>query len=124
MRPPLAPIVLHASSSASRPRAQITTAAPSAASSSATARPRPLLPAATSATRFEMPKSTLFPQVIVGFVQPVLTRRAENVDVERVFQRHGLVPHHRRQVQNFTSAKDDFLRLVFTDPEMQRAFQD
>ena len=32
------------SSSASRPRAQITTAAPSAASSSATARPRPLLP--------------------------------------------------------------------------------
>ena len=50
-----------ASSSAAVSRAHIISAAPSAASSAATARPRPLLDAATRATLFSSPKFTDLP---------------------------------------------------------------
>src|ERR1043165_8023931 len=109
-------------------RAQRISDAPSAASSSATARPSPRLAATTSATLFLRPRSigsNLFlPEIVVRLVEPVLSWRAEDVDVERVGECFRFVLHVRRDVQDFAGEHVHDLRLVFTDPEAQAAFED
>src|SRR6185437_11839931 len=118
-------ITLRALSSVSAPRAQRISLAPSLASSSAIARPRPRLAAATSATLPRMPRfMTLFPQVRVRFVQPVLARRVEDIDVERILERLRLVRYVGRDVQHLAGADEHFLRFVLADPELEHSFED
>src|SRR5438270_4316252 len=108
----------------SSPRAHMTRFVPSAASSSATARPSPLLLAATNATFPRIPRSILSSQVIVFLVEPVLSRRAEDVDVECLFERFCVVRHIRRNMKDLASCYRYFLLAIFADPELQRAFED
>src|ERR1041385_8408930 len=115
--------------SAASPRAVSTSEAPSAASSSATARPNPRLDAASSATFPRNPSSMpappsllptsyfLSPEIIVRLVQPVLPRRREDVHVERVLQRLGLVRHVARQVEHLAAVHVHDLPLVVAEPE-------
>src|ERR1051326_3051259 len=63
-------------------------------------------------------------EIVVGFVEPVLSWRAEDVDVERVFERLRFVLHVWRDVQHFAGEHVDDLRLIFADPETQSAFED
>src|SRR5690606_38664188 len=103
----------------------MTSAQPSAASSSATARPSPRLEPPTRATFPPSPRSMLAAvEVGVRVVQPVLARRVEDVHVERVLQRLRLVPHVRRDVQHLTAPHDDPFPAVLADAEAQRALQD
>src|SRR6185369_5543670 len=102
-------------------RAHNTNPAPSAASSSATARPRPLLDPAMRAILslspksighisdwlyvvFQILKAASLAKIIIRLIQPVLPRRAKNVNVYRILERLGLVFHERRDVQYFTGA--------------------
>src|SRR5689334_18550378 len=100
------------------------TSAPSAASSSAIARPSPLLAAVTIATLPPSPRFMLASQVGVALVEPVLSRRTEDVDVECILQRLRLVRHIGWDVQHLAGADDDFLLLIFADPESQCTFED
>ena len=50
-------------------------------------------------------------RVAVGLVQPVLARRTEDVHVERVLERFGLVRHVRRNVQHLAGAHDRLSRV-------------
>src|SRR5438445_5072175 len=96
--------------------------APSLASSMATARPNPLLAAATTATLFFRPRSTLLPsQVSVRFIQPVLTRRTEDIHIQRVFNCNGGMHDVRWNVHDFAFLQKDFPAV---DREFQRAFDD
>jgi hypothetical protein len=61
---------------------------------------------------------------VVGAVEPVLARRVEHIDVERVLESFGLVRHVGRDDQHLACAHDDLLGLVFADPELQRALED
>src|SRR5712664_2871977 len=63
-------------------------------------------------------------QVSVGFFEPVLARRIENVDVERILERVGLVGHVARQMEHLARAHHDLLRAIVPDEELQRTFQD
>src|SRR6185295_6179104 len=60
-------------------------------------------------------------EIVVGVIEPVLTNRAEDVELERIFQRLGLVLDPRRDVQHLALADDDFLA---GDQELQRALQE
>src|SRR6266513_213548 len=108
----------------SSPRAQTTRFAPSAASSSAMARPSPLLLADTSATLPRRPRSKSAPQVIIFLVQPILPRWTEDIDIESLFERFGLVRNVRGDVQYFSSLDGDLLGSVFANPEFERALED
>ena len=92
------------------------------------ARPSPRLDAATSATFPRMPRSiaTSSPvlEVAVGVIEPVLANGAEDVDVERVLERLGLVRHVGRNVEYLSRADDDFLLAIDADPELERALDD
>src|SRR6185503_2248988 len=123
--PVLSAIVAATSANVCCSRAQITSDAPSAANSSATARPSPRLPAAIRAVLFFSPRSTLLlPQIIVRLVEPVQSWWTEDVDVESVLERFRFVLDHRRNVQHFTRHHVDHLRLVFANPESQAALED
>src|SRR5688500_13117647 len=116
-------------SSSSSPRAQITSDAPSADSSSAIARPSPRLAAVTRATRPRRPRSMrLLPrclaQIAVGLVEPVLPRRAEDVDIERVLESLRLVRHVRWDVQYLARRDDQLVASSLADPEAQRSLED
>src|SRR5882762_278881 len=54
----------------------------------------------------------LLPQVGVGLFQPVLARRTEDVDIEGILQRVGLVGQIARQMQHLSSAHHDLFALV------------
>lgn len=60
-------------------------------------------------------------KIIVGFVEPVVARWIEHVEIERVFESPGFMRHIRRDTKNFAGADDDFLAI---DGEFQRAFED
>src|SRR5437867_848079 len=129
--PALSAIADPVSASASSPRAQITSDAPSAASASAMARPRPRLAAATSATFPRSPRSMASSQPLlsaaqvgVGLVEPVLTRRREDVDVHRVLERFGLVRNVGGDVEHLTGPYEQLFLLVLSDPEPENAFED
>ena len=66
----------------------------------------------------------LGPQVRVAAVEPVLARRVEDVDVEHVLERLGLVRQVRRDVQHLAGADVDDLGLVVAEPEAERTFED
>ena len=76
------------------------------------------------ASRTARANTLLLPQVGVGLVEPVRARRVEDVHIEGVLQRMGLVRHVARQVQHLARAHDDLLGAVVPDQEPQRAFQD
>src|SRR5262245_54352846 len=106
----------------SRFREHMEILAPSLASSSATARPRPLLDAATIATLFFRPRSTSFSsQVGVGFVQPILSWRTKDIDVERIFDCDRGMDHVGGDMHNLPFRKQN-LPPVYR--EFQRPFQD
>src|SRR5579864_1087554 len=115
-------------SSSSAVRAQIATWQPSLANSSATARPNPLLAAATIATRPLNPRSMrlfLFCSLAkVGIVaaNPLFASRRKEIDVHSVFQRHRFVRHMCRDNQNFAGA--DCRRFTAIKIKLQRARQD
>src|SRR4029077_14655359 len=54
-------------------------------------------PSSRATGRRELPM-----EVVVSGSEPVLTDRTEDVELEGVFQRFGLVLHPRRDVQHFT----------------------
>src|SRR2546427_1490816 len=110
-----------AASIASARREQIATAAPPAASARAAALPRPWLAAQTSAIVISFSRGRSSMKVIVCMIQPVLPDRAEQIELERVLQRFGLMLDPRRNVQHFALAHRDFLAA---DQELERALQD
>src|SRR5262245_34127594 len=63
-------------------------------------------------------------QVGVGAVEPVLARRAEDVHVERVLERLGLVRKPRGEVEDAPCVDVDGLRRILAEPEAQRALED
>src|SRR5438445_13258558 len=60
-------------------------------------------------------------EIVVGLVEPVLARRSEDVEIERVFKSPGFVGHVRRDAQNFAGANDNLLGV---DGKFQGAFED
>src|SRR5205823_2603092 len=54
---------------------------------------------------------------------PVLARRTEDVDIERVLERFGFVRHIGWYVQHFAGSDHELLRAVLADPEAQRALE-
>ena len=64
--------------------------------------------------------AALAPEVVVGFIEPVLARRAEDVHVERILERFGLVRDVGRNHQHFAGVEDDRFRRFGSDPEAQR----
>src|SRR5687768_13104196 len=115
----------HAPERASSPRAHKISDVPSDASSSATASPSPWLEAATSAVFPAKPRSIelFLSQIIVRLIQPVLSRRAEYVHVQGIFQSFRLVKHIRRDHKHLAGPNGNFLGTVFADPEMQGSLQ-
>src|SRR6188472_811683 len=63
-------------------------------------------------------------QVRVRSVEPVLTRWAEDVHVDRLLERLGLVWHAGGNVEHLAGADVDHLGLVLTEPEAQRPLED
>src|ERR1051326_5682061 len=67
------------------------------------------------------PQSAMLPmEVTVSMIEPVLANRTEDVELECVLERLGLMFHPRRDVQHFALAHRDFLAR---DDELQRALQ-
>src|SRR6202035_4949561 len=64
---------------------------------------------------------TAVPQVVVGFVEPILTRRVENIQVDGVFLGPGFVRHIWRNAQHFSGAYYNFRP---SHVEFQRPCQD
>src|SRR5215472_4611976 len=58
------------------------------------------------------------PQIGISLVEPVLTRRIENVEVNCIFERFSFVRHVGRNAQHFAGMHHDFFAV---DPELQRA---
>src|SRR6478735_6103908 len=70
------------------------------------------------------PLGRRLPQVGIGPVEPVLPRRTEDVDVERLLECLGLVRQAGRDVQHLAGADVDDLGPVLAEPEAQHALQD
>src|ERR1035437_7999361 len=103
-------------------RAHSASLAPSLARPMATAFPKPWLDAATMATRSFSPRSMGSPpQVSVVFLKPVLADGAEDVEIERVFERHGAVRYVAGNAQHLPLSDHDF---PTPDLELQRALED
>src|SRR5665213_1658705 len=62
-------------------------------------------------------------EVGVGAVQPVCPRRAEHIDIERVFESLCTVRDIGWNVQNFACSNDHFFSTVLTNPEVQCSFE-
>src|SRR5262249_20800635 len=60
-------------------------------------------------------------EVIVNMIEPILTDRAEQIQLEDILERLGLMLDPRRDVQHFAFTDGDFLAA---DQELQRALQD
>src|ERR1035438_8206725 len=68
----------------------------------------PAVETAAMAARCFSPKSRESPaQVSVVFLEPVLADGAEDVEVERVFERHGAVRHVRGNAQDLPFSDHD-----------------
>ena len=89
----------------------------------------PSLDAATMTLRFFNPRSTwpslpyllcILPQIGIVFIDPILARRIEDVQVYRVLERDRLVRHMGRNAQHFPGRDSDF---PVVDEEMQCAFK-
>src|SRR5882757_3025211 len=65
-------------------------------------------------------KEALPPQVVVGVIEPVLPDGAEDVELECVFERFGLVLDARGNVQHLALTERD---LHAADEKLQRALQ-
>src|SRR5262249_21596740 len=61
------------------------------------------------------------PEVGIGAVEPVLSNRAEDVDVERVLERDGAMRYVRRYDDDFTGPEH---QLFAADREAERAVDD
>ena len=59
------------------------------------------------------------PQVVVGFVQPILAGGIEHIQVNRVFKGPSLVRHVGRDAKHFSGFDDD---LPAIDGKLERAF--
>src|SRR5438034_4424526 len=59
-------------------------------------------------------ESLPLPQIVVGLVEPVIARRGEHVDVERVLERVRLVRHVRGDVQHLSRPHHDLLPAVLS----------
>src|SRR6266496_6428974 len=79
-----------------------------------------LLPSALSPSS----RSATAPQIIIRLIEPILTWRAEDIYVERVFERLCLVWNVGRDVQHFAGEHVDNFRFIFADPKSQSAFKD
>src|SRR5580692_10106467 len=129
-RPAVAPISRAVRSTSAAVRAQIATSQPSFASSVAMARPRPLLAAATIATRPFNPRSmgsVLFlwlagAQVGVGLVDPIFAAGGEKIDVHGVFQRFGFVRDLGGNQDDFAGVHHGSFTIV--EEKFQRAGND
>ena len=64
-------------------------------------------------------RTLLTSQVVVGVIQPVLADWAEDVELERVFERFGLMWNARGNVQDFSLAERD---LLTADEKFQLIF--
>src|SRR5688572_10556374 len=102
-------------------RAQSASFAPSRARPSAAALPNPWLEAARMATRSLRPRSIGFPspQIIVVFDQPIVTDGTEDVEVERVFERHRAMRHIGGDAQHLALRDHHLAAFQF---KFQRAF--
>src|SRR5439155_7728407 len=63
-------------------------------------------------------------QVIVGLVDPVLPRRAEHVDVERVLERFGPVRDVRRDREDLARTDRDLLLAAAAQPQTEGTLED
>src|SRR5207245_2496798 len=68
---------------------------------------------------FTMHYSSL--KIIIGVIEPVLTDRAEQIELEGVLERLGLVLDPGRDVQHLAFADGDFLAA---DQKLERTLQD
>src|SRR5471030_216802 len=59
-------------------------------------------------------------QINICFVEPVLARRIEHVQINGVFHRFRFMRHVGRNTQHLSGANNDFLAV---NPELQRAFK-
>src|SRR5271156_4309734 len=111
-------------------RAQIATSQPSVANSVAMARPRPLLAAATMATRPFSPRSMrsvlfqleIVAEIVVRFVDPVFTAGREEINVHGVFQGFGFVRDVGGYQEHFAGVHHRGFAVV--EEKLQRAGDD
>src|ERR1700730_12093446 len=105
------------------------TFAPAGATFSAAPRGMPSLAAATMTFRFFNPRSNaapfplrlrFLPQVSIIFIDPILTGRIKDVQVDRVLQRNRLMRHVGWNAQHFPSRDREF---PVVDVEVQGAFE-
>lgn len=66
----------------------------------------------------------VLPQIIVCLVKPVLSRRAEDINVESIFKRFHLMQDARGYVQHLPGAYFEDSFFIFANPETERAFKD
>src|SRR4029077_19041082 len=59
-------------------------------------------------------------QILVGLVNPVGTRWAEDVEVDGIRQRFGFMRHMRRDGQYLSAVHDDHFAV---NPELERSFE-
>ena len=60
------------------------------------------------------------PQVVVGFVQPILAGGIEHIQVNRVFKGPSLVRHVGRDAEHFSGFDDELFAI---DGKLERTFQ-
>src|SRR5579862_2294501 len=61
-----------------------------------------------------------FAQVLISFIAPVGARRIEDVEVNGIFHRLGLVRHVRRNAENLACMHYDFFAV---NPKLKRAVE-
>src|SRR5437763_16972735 len=66
----------------------------------------------------------LLPQIIICLVQPILSRRTEDIDVECIFEGFGFVWNMRWYQQHFSREHIDDLRFIRAYPETQATLED
>jgi hypothetical protein len=60
-------------------------------------------------------------QILIGLVDPVGTRRSEDVEVDGVFEGLSLMRHVGGDAESFAGVDDDFFAVY---PKLERAFED
>ena len=61
------------------------------------------------------------PQILVAFIDPIGAGRGEDIEIDCVFNRLGLMGHVGRNAEHFAGMHDD---LFSVDPEFQSAIED
>src|SRR5947208_1936544 len=62
-------------------------------------------------------------QIVICLIQPILSRWAEDVDIQRSFERLGFVLYMSRNVKHFAGHHVDHVRLIGAYPKSQTALQ-